>query len=470
MKVNDFRKNAHDVVNWMADYLETVEEQRVRAQVEPGSISAMLPLEAPQNGEDFDDIFGDFRDLIVPGMTHWQHPSFFAYFNANSSPPSVLAEMLTATLGAQCMSWETSPAATELEQRVMEWLRKMVGLPDGFVGSIQDSASTATFEALIVARERATGFAIADQGLSGHPSPMAYCSEEAHSSVEKAVRLLGWGRANLRKIQVDENFAMDTHALERAILEDRGAGRPPACVVATLGTTGVGGIDSIRKIGQVTQRHGVWLHVDAAWAGSALVLPEFRHMIDGIDAVDSLVLNPHKWLFTNFDCTVLFVRDVESFLRVFSLTPEYLRTRRDAQVTNYRDWGIQLGRRFRALKLWFVLRSYGTVGLQRMLREHIRLATELAAKISAVEDFELVVPPSISLFCFRYARRGCSTEEIDDLNERLLQAVNDSGRLYVTHTHVKGRFVIRFVVGQTYTEQKHVDRAWRTLCDTARSL
>jgi len=470
MHDREFRDQAHRFVDWMADYLASVDRYPVKALVAPGEIASQLPAHPPEASEPVDAIFQDFRDLILPGMTHWQHPRFFAYFPANSSPPSILGEMLTATLGAQCMSWETSPAATELEMVVLDWTREIIGLPGGFVGSIHDTASTATLVALLAARERVTDFGFNEAGNTSGVPLCTYCSVEAHSSVEKAVKIAGLGRRYLRKIPVDGKAAMDPTALLETVQSDLDAGLKPTCVVACLGTTGCSGIDSLRAIGEVARTFGMWLHVDAAWAGSALVLPEFRWMIDGIENVDSFVFNPHKWLFTNFDCSAMYVRDPTAVLQTFALTPEYLRTRYDAQVTNYRDWGIQLGRRFRALKLWFVIRAFGVRGLQDRIRHHIEMARELAAKIGEAPDFELVVPPTLSLLCFRYRPAGVDPTEVDGLNERLLHRLNDSGRLYLNHTRWRGDFVIRFVVGQTYTEREHVDAAWMDIQRVARDL
>jgi aromatic-L-amino-acid decarboxylase len=355
----EFREQAHAFVDWMADYLDQVEHYPVRAQVAPGEIAAKLPAAPPPEAEPMERIFGDFRELIVPGMTHWQHPNFFAFFPGNSSPPSVLAEMLTATLGAQCMIWQTSPAATELETRVLDWLRQMTGLPEGMVGVIQDSASTATLCAIASARERATDFRANELGLGAVEGLTVYCSEEAHSSVEKDVKIAGLGRESLRLIACDAAFAMKPEALEAAIEADLAAGLKPTCVVATLGTTGVGGFDPLGPLGEICRRHGLWLHVDAAWAGSALILEQERWMIEGVEGVDSFVLNPHKWLFTNFDCSAYFVRDPAALTRSFEILPEYLKSAEDDRVINYRDWGVPLGRRFRALKLWFVIRACG---------------------------------------------------------------------------------------------------------------
>jgi aromatic-L-amino-acid decarboxylase len=338
------------------------------------------------------------------------------------------------------------------------------------VGSIQDTASTATLCALLAARERLSEFRVNERGLSGFGVLTVYCSAEAHSSVEKNVKIAGIGRENLRKIPVDDEFGMRPDELDRAIAADVAAGRRPLLVTATVGTTGVSGFDPLREIGEICRKHGVWLHVDAAWAGNALVLPETRWMIDGVELVDSFVFNPHKWMFTNFDCSAFYVRDPQEFVRVFDILPEYLKTREGEAVTNYRDWGIQLGRRFRALKLWFVIRNYGVDGLQDLIRSHIEMAQRLADDIAAAADFELLRRPKLSLLCFRYRPDGTDEATLDELNERLLYAVNDSGKLYVTHTRMNGKYAIRFVIGQTGTESRHVDAAWRTIQETARGL
>jgi aromatic-L-amino-acid decarboxylase len=465
----EFRKHAHAFVDWMADYLDEVERYPVRAQVAPGEIAAKLPVAPPEQPEPMADIFRDFEDIVLPGLTHWQHPSFFAYFPANSSRASVLAEMLTATLGIQGMVWQTSPAATELETRVMDWLRQMIGLPEGFAGTIQDTASTASLCAILSARERATGFRGNQAGLGAAPGLTMYCSEETNSSIEKDVKIAGIGVDNLRKIVVDEVFAMRPEALERAIEADMAAGLHPACVIACLGTTGTGAIDPLRPIGEICRKHDIWLHVDAAWAGSALVLPEQRWMIDGIEHVDSFVFNPHKWLFTNFDCSAYFVRDPEALIRTFAIDPEYLKTAQDRHAINFRDWSIQLGRRFRALKLWFVIRDFGVEGLRQRISAHIDMARDVAEEIERTEDFELVAPRSLALFCFRYHPPGLDDPAaLDDLNARLLERLNDSGALYLSHTLVDGAYALRFSIGQTGTGPEHVARAWERIQDTAR--
>jgi len=469
MNLDEFRRHGHAFVDWMAEYLERVETYPVRAQVKPGEIAARLPLSPPEQGEPMEQIFADFQSLILPGMTHWQHPSFFAYFQANTSPPSLLAEMLTATLGAQCMLWQTSPAATELETRVLDWLRQMIGLPEGFTGVIQDSASSAILCAILTAREQASGWRVNEEGVSG--SLTVYCSSETHSATEKGATIAGLGRRNVRKIPVDDRFAMRPDALETAIATDLAAGARPVCVVASLGTTGVGAMDPLRPIGEVCRRHAAWLHVDAAWAGSALVLPEHRWLLDGIEHVDSFVFNPHKWLFTNFDCSAYFVRDPDALVRTMEILPAFLKTRERGQVIDYRDWSVQLGRRFRALKLWFVLRSYGQAELRRMIAAHIDLAREAADWIEAAPDFELMAPRSLSLINFRYHPPGVDDgPTLDSVNERLVEALNDSGALDLSETRVRGAYAIRLVIGQTRTERRHVEAAWKKIAETARAL
>ncbi|WP_376693529.1 pyridoxal phosphate-dependent decarboxylase family protein [Wenzhouxiangella sp. EGI_FJ10409] len=463
MDSNEFRRHAHALVDWMADYIDTIEDRPVKARVAPGEITQSLPTEGPLNGEGMEAILEDFREIILPGMTHWQHPMFMGYFPANSSYPSVLAEMLTATLGAQCMSWETSPAAAELEGRVMNWLREWLGLPAQFEGVIQDTASTATLCALLSARERATGFAVNERGFAGQGDQRfaIYCSTEAHSSIEKDVKIAGFGSASLRKVPVDGDFAMRPDALAERIEADRAEGVTPLCVIAALGTTSSTAIDPIDAIGEVCASHGIWLHVDAAYAGTALLLPEFRWMLGAATNVDSFVVNPHKWMATNFDCTAYYVRDVEALVRTFEIQPEYLKTRADDQVRNYRDWGIQLGRRFRALKLWFVMRSFGLEGLQAMLRRHIEYGQWLAETVDADQRFERMAPAPLNCVCFRWLPPGEDDEAaIEKANQALLAEIQDGGDLYLTHTRLGGRYALRIVPGQTRVERRHVEAAW----------
>ncbi|MBT3699999.1 MAG: aminotransferase class V-fold PLP-dependent enzyme [Alphaproteobacteria bacterium] len=459
------------MVDWMASYLETVETRPVRAQVQPGDIAAQLPTAAPDAGEDMTDIMADFEKIVVPGITNWQHPKFFAYFPSNSSPPSVLAEMLVTTMGAQCMLWQTSPAATEMETRMMEWLAKMLGLGDGFEGVIQDSASSATLVAILVGREKATDWAANEQGLKAVQPLAVYASAEAHSSIEKDVMVAGLGRQSLRKIAVDENLALVPAELEAAIEADIAAGIKPAVVVACLGTTGTGAIDPLRAIGEICRRHDIYLHVDAAWAGTALLLEEQRAMIDGIEHADSFVFNPHKWMFTNFDCSAHFIRDSESLIKPLSILPAYLQSRETGSVIDYRDWSVPLGRRFRALKLWFVIRSMGVDGMKAKLRDQIKWAENLEATIVAEPEVDLLVPRSLTLLTFRWTPEGMTDEaELDAFNEKLVHAVNDDGRLYLTQTHCMGHYAIRFVIGQTNTTQDDVVSAWADLKEIAGTI
>ncbi|HQL23881.1 MAG TPA: pyridoxal-dependent decarboxylase [candidate division Zixibacteria bacterium] len=364
----EFRRRAHELVDWMADYLANVRAYPVKSPAAPGDIRRQLPDLPPETPEAFDDIMADFRRIIMPGITHWQHPRFMGYFPANSSPASVLAEMLTATLGVQGMLWQTSPAAAELEEQMMLWLGAMIGIPAGWDGVIQDTASTATLTSILTAREQASDYGVNQTGLQDRPRYAVYGSSETHSSIEKAVKIAGLGRENLRKVAVDAGFALRPEVLEEAVCRDEDSGIRPLCAVATLGTTGSTAVDPLRRIGEICRRHRLWLHVDAAYAGTALVLPEMRWMIDGIEEADTFVFNPHKWMFTNFDCSAYFVKDRGALIRTFEILPEYLKTRETAAVNNYRDWGIPLGRRFRALKLWFVIRTYGLSGIREKLR------------------------------------------------------------------------------------------------------
>ena len=471
MNTDEFRQHAHQLADWMADYFRDVGTMPVTPGVQPGDILRQIASGPPEQGEPFQRLFQQFREIIMPGMTHWNHPGWFAYFPANNSPPSVLAEMLTAALGAQCMSWATSPAATELEQAMMGWLRQMLALPAGFVGVIQDTASTATLVALLSARERATGHDAGLRGLAAAGSQLTvYTSTQAHSSVDKGVKLAGYGLERLRKIAVDTNYAMRPDELERAIAADLEAGLTPACVVATVGTTSSTAVDPLPAIAEICGRHGVWFHVDAAYAGAAAIVPELRHLFDGIEHADSFVFNPHKWLLVNFDCSAYFVRDREALLRTFQVTPEYLRTDQDRDVANFRDWGIQLGRRFRALKLWFVIRSYGVEGLRAMIRRHVELAQDVAGWVEGDPEFELMAPVPLGLVCFRYRPDGVPDTQVDDLNRRLLARVNASRRVHLTHTELGERYVIRMAIGQRETKRQHVEEAWECIKQAVMSL
>jgi len=468
MNTEQFRKHGYQFIDWLADYFTQVENYPVRSVVKPGEIKSLLPEYPPDYGEGMDEIFQDFCKNIFPGITHWQHPGWFAYFPANNSPPSILGELLTAGLGSQCMIWQTSPAAAELEEVVMSWLRGMLGLPEGMDGVIQDTASTATLCALLTARELATGFAINKKGF--HEKLRVYKSQEGHSSIDKAVKIAGYGLDNLRSVRVDQNFAMIPDELEKVIVEDKGNGYIPTCAVATIGTTSSTAIDPLEKIGLICKKYGVWLHVDAAFGGAAGLLEEKRHLLQGVELCDSFVFNPHKWMLTNFDCTAYYVKNKEHLIRTFEINPEYLRTGQDALVNNYRDWGIQLGRRFRALKLWFVIRSYGVDGIQSIIREHLRLAQLFKGWVEKDVRFELLAPVPLSLVCFRLIRNNAAEKDLVVLNTALLEKVNETGRVYLTHTTLNDCYAIRLAIGQRTTTEKNVREAWEIICQQAEKI
>ena len=469
---DDFKELGTQVLEWMNEYRRHVHEYPVRAQVSPGQVRSALPRTPPDCAEPFASVMRDLDETIVPGMTHWNHPRFFAYFSANNSVPSILAEMITAAIGAQCMSWETSPAATELEQVVLDWLRQMLDLPATFRGVIQDTASSATMVALLMARERSTDGRFAKEGaasLKGGPLRV-YASAEAHSSVEKGACLTGFGRDNLVPIPTDERFALRADALDRAIQTDAGNGLQPSAVVATVGTTGSTANDPLDEIARICRKHRVFLHVDAAFSGSAAILPEKRPYLDGVEQADTFVFNPHKWLYTNFDCSAFYVKDVALLTRTCGIQPAYLQTRHDEDVVNFRDWGLPLGRRFRALKLWFVIRMLGVDGIRQRLRRAIGLAERLAARVEEHEDFELLAPPTVTLVCFRYRPAGASEPDLDLLNRRLLEAVNDTGQAYLTHTMLAGRYSLRLNTSQERTTEDDVLESWRLIERCARRL
>jgi aromatic-L-amino-acid decarboxylase len=470
MNIQEFRQRAHQLVDWMADYLENIEEYPVKSSAKPQEILKKLPSSPPLEAESFDLIFQDFREKIMPGITHWQHPSFFAYFPANSSFPAILAEMLTATLGAQCMIWETSPAAAELEEQMMEWLKTMMGVPHKWVGVIQDTASTATLCAILTAREQFSDFQINEQGFDNQQFTV-YCSTQTHSSIDKAVKIAGLGKQNLRKIAVDSAFAMKPNELVATIELDISRGKRPLCVVAAIGTTSSTAIDPLREIGEICQKYGIFLHVDGAYAGTASILPEKRWILDGLELADSYVFNPHKWMLTNFDCTAYFVKDKAALIRTFEILPEYLKTKNDTQVNNYRDWGIQLGRRFRALKLWFVIRSFGVAGIQAKIRGHIELAQNLKQKIENHPAFELLAPVDFNLVCFRYKPLNINDlEELNQLNAQLLEQINQSGKAYLTHTKLNDIYTLRLVMGQTQVEVRHLEAIWALILEKIKMI
>jgi aromatic-L-amino-acid decarboxylase len=463
--LDDFRRHAHHVADWIADYLEHPDRYPVLPRVKPGDIRAALPRSAPEHGESFDAIFADFERVVVPGLTHWNHPGFFAYFAISTSAPGVLAEFLSAALNQQAMLWRTSPAATELEEVALAWLRRLIGLPDTFEGVIYDTASISTLHALAAAREAGVP-GVRDSGLASRPdvSPVrVYCSEHAHSSVDKAVILLGLGHRGLRRIPADAEFRMRPDLLASAIAEDRAAGWLPIAVVATAGSTSTTSVDPVPAIADICVREGLWLHVDAAYAGVAAMVPGCEWVLAGADRADSLVTNPHKWLFTPFDLSVLYCRRMDVLRQAFSLTPEYLKTREgDEGVKNLMDTGIQLGRRFRALKLWMILRHFGADGLRSRLGEHMRLARRFAEWVDASNRFERVAPVPFSVVCFRL-RHGSNNDADDDAHTRVLDAVNASGEVFLSHTKLNGRFVLRLAIGNINTTEEHVARAWELL-------
>lgn len=470
MTSDEFRKHAHELVDWMARYMDEVEKYPVKSTVKPGEIFSKLPDEPPVKPESFESFMKDMDEIIMPGITHWQSPNFYAYFPANTSAPSILAEMIMATLGAQCMIWETSPSAAELEEKMMIWLRDLIRLPKTFEGVIQDSASTSTLAAILTAREKATDFKANDEGAAASTGLRVYCSEQTHSSIEKAVKISGIGRLNLVRIPVRKDFTMDVQKLRDAIESDKKAGLKPCCVIATIGTTGTTAIDPLKPIGRICAENGIWLHVDAAMGGTALILPEYQWMLDGREFIDSIVFNPHKWMFTGFDCSAYFVKNPAYLIKTFEILPEYLRTRTRGAVNDYRDWGVPLGRRFRALKLWSVIRMYGAEGLRDKVRGHIRIAKRLAEMIMRENDFQILAPVTLNVVCFRYKPSGRSEEELNRLNETLNHRLNDEGKIYLTHTTVNGVYTLRMVTGQTNVTPEHVDLAWRLIMKAAREL
>jgi len=461
-----FRRHGHELVDWIAEYLEHPEKYPVLARVRPGEIAAHLPTEAPEDPESFGAIMADFERVLLPGITHWNHPSFFAYFAITGSAPGILADLLSAALNQQAMLWRTSPAATELEAVTLGWLRRLIGLPDVFEGVIYDTASIATLHALAAAREAVES--VRTKGLAARedvPPLRVYCSEEAHSSVDKAVIAIGLGHRALRKIPVDDQFRMRPDALKDAIEEDRLAGFLPLAVVATVGTTSTTSIDPVPAIADICRHQNLWLHVDAAYGGAAAMLPSHAHVLDGAEHADSLVVNPHKWLLTPFDLSAFYCRRMDVVRAAFSLTPEYLRTAETGVAKNLMDTGIQLGRRFRALKLWFVLRSFGARGIRDHLARHIELAQHLASWIDADPNFERLAPVPFSVVCFRWkpVATTATEEELDRANERLMNLVNETGEAFISHTRIHGRLALRIAIGHERTREEHVRRIWGLL-------
>jgi aromatic-L-amino-acid decarboxylase len=470
MEPAEFRRLGHELVDWVADYREGIADLPVMSRVEPGDIAARLPGKPPLRSDGLSDVIEDLNRTVLPGITHWNHPGWFAYFPSNTDLASVLADLVAAGLGSQGMSWQTSPAATEVEDVVMDWLRQMLGLPDAFTGVIHDSASTATFCALLCARERSTEFSQNHGGLQSQAAPLVvYASDQAHSSVSKAALLAGFGADNLRLVDSADDHAMRADLLAAAVRDDLAGGRVPCAVVATVGTTATTALDPLRDVALLAQRHGLWLHVDAALAGSAMICPEYRWMWDGIEWADSLVLNPHKWLGAGFDLSAYYVRDPQHLVRVMSTDPSYLRTAQDGLVRNLRDWGIPLGRRFRALKLWFVIRDSGVEGLQTRVRRDVENAQWLKQQIDTAPDWERLAPVPLQTVCIRHvpARLAGNEDGLAVHNLRLADAINQLGRSYLTPSVLKGKQMIRVSIGAQATQRKHVAALWEDLQEAA---
>lgn len=466
MPAEHFREYGHKLVDWISDYLLNVENNPPLAQIKPGDVKKQLPLEPPQNPEEMDDVYADVDKIIMPGMTHWNHPTFNAYFNSTASAPGILAELLSGAFNINGMLWKSCPAATELEEVTMGWLRQMLGLPEDFFGVIFDGGSSSTMHAIRAALCH-TGFDTKEKGFSGRddvPRFRLYCSEDAHSSIDKGALTVGLGLENIRKIPMDNEMRMIPQELARAIEEDKANGWHPFCVVATVGTTSTTAIDPVPTIAGICEEHNLWLHVDAAHGGIAAIVPAYRSILDGVERADSMVVNPHKWMFVPIDCSAFYTRNPEAVKNAFSLVPEYLKTKEENEVINYMDYGIQLGRRFRSLKLWFVIRYFGVQGIINNLTEHMRLGEMFADRVDADPNFERLAPKPLSTTCFRYVHDKLKTEdEINAFNQRLMDEVNATGKIFLSHTKIRGKFAIRYVVSSLRTEARHVREAWDVL-------
>jgi aromatic-L-amino-acid decarboxylase len=478
MDKEEFRRFGHELIDWIANYFEHIEDLPVLAQIEPGDLKAQLPAVPPQTGEPMERIIADVDRLIVPALTHWSHPSFFAYFATSTSAPGIFGELLSAAFDNKAMLWRTSPASTELEEVTLDWLRQMMGLDAGYTGIIYDTASVSSMHAIAAARE-GVELRIREEGMSGRkdlPLLRVYTSEQAHSSIEKAVITLGLGQKGLRKIPTDSDFRMDTRALVEAIEEDKQNGYVPFCIVATVGTTSTSSIDAVSEMIPIGEKHAMWLHVDAAYAGSAAVVPELRHILKGCERADSVAVNPHKWLFTPFDLSVLYCRHMDLLRRAFSLVPEYLRTPEQEKVRSGSDYGVQLGRRFRALKLWMIIRYFGHDGLAARIREHCRLAKLFASWVEESPDWALMAPLPLALVCFRACPRiegdseAARNARLNDLNEAIMHGVNATGKALLSHTKLNDKLTLRLSVGNIRTTEKHVRQVWELLNEQLKLL
>ena len=467
MKKSEYGRWSHAASDWSTSYLDKIDTYPVRAQTAPGDIADQIPESPPDAGESMEAIMDDFSRIVPQGMTHWQHPRFFAYFASNAAPAAMIAEQLAGSMAAQCMLWQTSPAATEIEVRMVDWLRQSVGLPDSFDGVLQDTASSATLCAILTMRERALDWKGNQQGLSNLPTLRVYASTRTHTSIDKAMWVAGLGQDNLVKIDTTEDFALDVDALTKAIQDDRKNGLLPAGIVICVGGTSMGATDKVRAICELAEKEDLYTHIDAAWAGSAMICPEFRHLWDGAELADSIVLNPHKWLGASMECSAHFVKDPATLVKTLAIQPEYLKTYGRDGIINFSEWSVQLGRRFRALKVWFLLRAYGLEGLRTMIRNHVKWSTELCTRLDNESDFEITTQPILSLFTFRYIPKNAAID-LDAVNLGLVNAINDDGRIYLTQTMHDGKLVIRFVCGQFDMTHDDIDIAFDVITSIAR--
>ncbi|MCL6495283.1 MAG: amino acid decarboxylase [Ignavibacterium sp.] len=470
MPIEDFRASGKELIDWIADYLQQIEKYPPLSKVKSGEIYSRIPTEPPTKGEDIEKVLSDIDKILIDGITHWNHPGFMAYFNSTSSMPGILAEMLSAAFNANGMLWKTSPAFTELEKAMMNWLRQMVGLPENYWGIIYDTASTSSMHAIASAREQ-LNLGIRESGMTGRndlPKLRLYCSEHAHSSIEKGAVTLGIGLNGVKKISADDSFRMIPEKLEQAIKDDLTNNIKPFCVVATVGTTSTTSVDPVKEIAAICERYNLWLHIDAAYAGVTAMIPEMKWITNGWERADSLVINPHKWMFTPMDLSIYFTRKPDILKRAFSLIPEYLKTQVDDEVENLMDYGIQLGRRFRSLKLWFIIRYFGVDGLAERIKAHIELAQEFAKWVDDEKDFERMAPVPFSTVCFRYNPGNLSEDELNRVNEMLLEKINQSGKIFLSHTKLDGKFTIRLTIGSIRHERKHIVNAWEVIKSIAR--
>ncbi|MBY5827857.1 pyridoxal phosphate-dependent decarboxylase family protein [Rhizobium leguminosarum] len=471
MTPEEFRQRGHEIIDWLADYQAKISDYAVQPATQPGDVKAMLPTVPPIEAEGFDRIIADLDSVVLPNISHWQHPRFFGYFPSNSLGSGILGDLVSSGLGVLGLSWQSSPAVTEIEEVTLDWFRQMVGLSPAWFGVINDTASTSTLVALLCAREKTTDFSLARQGLQAEPRPLTiYTSTSAHSSVEKAALLAGFGRENVRMIDVDSNFAMQPAALEGAIDADISAGLTPCAIIAAVGGTATVSIDPVSEIADIARRHGLWFHIDAAMAGNAMILPELRWMWQGVEGADSVVINAHKWLGVPFDCSLYFVRDEPHLLRVMSADPSFLQSQADEKVRNLRNTGIPLGRRFRALKLWFAIREQGVSGLQARLQRDIGLAQDLRAKVEATPDWEVIAPVVLQTVCLVYRPKSVPSHRLDDFTRAWAHAVNVSGRAYITPATAAGHWMVRVSIGAISTDAEDIEAVWRAIQQTADAI